>query len=185
MAVAAVIGAVGAAGVYTANKAANQQKAAQDRALEEQKKANAQALETAKAEEERAEVAYNQANQQRPEVAAIVSRSQEAATQGAASTVLTGGNKDKLVATPPAVTGGDKGLKDKLTATTTAIDKIATAPAAVTGEGTVNPLAQAVAKGKSKKGGGRGDASGGSLLTGQIGVDPSLLSLGGNTLLGS
>ncbi len=172
MGVAAVIGAVGAAGVYTANKAANQQRAAQEKALEEQKRANAQALEVAQAEEERAEVAYNQANQQRPEVAAIVSRSQEAATQGAASTVLTGGNKglkDKLIATPP----------------TTAIDKIATAPAAVTGEGVVNPLAQAVAKGKSKKGGGRGDASGGSLLTGQIGVDPSLLSLGGNTLLGS
>jgi len=175
MVVTAIVGAT-AATVYTANKAANQQRAAQDRALEEQKRANAQALEVAKAEEERAEVAYNQANQQRPEVAAIVGRSQEAATQGAASTVLTGGNK---------------GLKDKLTATTTAINNIATAPAAVTGEGvatggsTVNPLAQAVAKGKTKKSGGRGDSSGGSLLTGQIGVDPSLLSLGGNTLLGS
>ena len=49
----------------------------------------------------------------------------------------------------------------------------------------VNPVAQAVAQGKSKKGGGRGDASGGSLLTGQVGVDPSALNLGGNSLLGN
>jgi len=129
MVVTAIVGAT-AATVYTANKAANQQKAAQDRALAEQKKANAQALETAQAEEERAEIAYNQANQQRPEVAAIVSRSQEAATQGAASTVLTG-------------------------------------------------------KGKKGGGGGRGGSGSGSLLTGQVGVDPSMLNLGGNTLLGS
>ena len=163
MVVTAIVGAT-AATVYTANKAANQQRAAQERALEEQKRANAQALEVAQAEEERAEIAYNQANQQRPEVAAIVSRSQDAANQGAASTVLTGGNKDKLTATAPAAVTGE---------------------GAATGGSTVNPLAQAVAKGNSKKGGGRGDASGGSLLTGQIGVDPSLLSLGGNTLLGS
>tara|TARA_R100000353_G_scaffold72880_1_gene55744 strand:- start:1014 stop:1382 length:369 start_codon:yes stop_codon:yes gene_type:complete len=122
MVVTAIVGAT-AATVYTANKAANQQKKAQQAALAQQQKANEQALETAKAEEERAEVAYNQANQKQPEVAAIVSRSQEAATQGVASTVLTG---------------------------------------------------------KGKKGGG-----GGSLLTGQVGVDPSMLNLGGNTLLGS
>ena len=30
-----------------------------------------------------------------------------------------------------------------------------------------------------------GDASGGSLLTGQVGVDPSALNLGGNSLLGN
>ena len=104
--------------------------------------ANQQAKEQAEAEAKRAEIAYNQANQQQPEVQAIISRSQEAATQGPAATVLTSGN-------------------------------------------TVNPLAQAVAKGKGKKSGGRGDSSGGSLLTGQVGVDPSALNLGGNSLLGN
>ena len=142
MAVSAVVAAVGTAGVIVAKNAADEQKRAQDRALAEQRKANEQVKQAAEAEAQRAEIAYNQANQQQPEVQAIISRSQEAATQGPAATVLTGGN-------------------------------------------TVNPLAQAVAKGKDKKGGGRGDASGGSLLTGQVGVDPSALNLGGNSLLGN
>ena len=142
MAVSAVVAAVGTAGVIVAKNAADEQKRAQDRALAEQRKANEQVKQAAEAEAQRAEIAYNQANQQQPEVQAIISRSQEAATQGPAATVLTGSN-------------------------------------------TVNPLAQAVAKGKDKKGGGRGDASGGSLLTGQVGVDPSALNLGGNSLLGN
>ena len=126
-----------------ANNRAREQRKQQERALEQQRIANQQAKETAEAEAQRADIAYNQANQQQPEVQAIISRSQEAATQGPAATVLTGGNN------------------------------------------MVNPVAQAVAKGKSKKGGGRGDASGGSLLTGQVGVDPSALNLGGNSLLGN
>lgn len=142
MVVSAVVAAVGTAGVVVAKNAADEAKRAQDRALAEQKRANEQAKQQAEAEAQRAEIAYNQANQQQPEVQAIISRSQEAATQGPASTVLTSGN-------------------------------------------TVNPLAQAVAKGKNKTGGGRGDASGGSLLTGQVGVDPSALNLGGNSLLGN
>jgi len=142
MVVSAVVAAVGTAGVIVAKNAADEQKRAQDRALAEQRKANEQARQAAEAEAKRAEIAYNQANQQQPEVQAIISRSQEAATQGPAATVLTSGN-------------------------------------------TVNPLAQAVAKGKNKTGGGRGDASGGSLLTGQVGVDPSALNLGGNSLLGN
>jgi len=143
MAVSAVVAAVGTAGVIVAKNAADEQKRAQNRALEEQRKANEQARQTAEAEAQRAEIAYNQANQQKPEVQAIISRSQEAAQQGPASTVLTGGSN------------------------------------------TVNPVAQAVAKGKTKKSTGRGDASGGSLLTGQVGVDPSVLNLGGNSLLGN
>ena len=143
MAVSAVVAAVGTAGVIVAKNAADEQKRAQNRALEEQRKANEQARQTAEAEAQRAEIAYNQANQQKPEVQAIISRSQEAAQQGPASTVLTGGSS------------------------------------------TVNPVAQAVAKGKTKKSTGRGDASGGSLLTGQVGVDPSVLNLGGNSLLGN
>ena len=125
-----------------ANNRAREQRKQQEKALEQQRIANQQAKETAEAEAQRADIAYNQANQQQPEVQAIISRSQEAATQGPAATVLTSGN-------------------------------------------TVNPLAQAVAKGKGKKSGGRGDASGGSLLTGQVGVDPSALNLGGNSLLGN
>ena len=143
MVVSAVVAAVGTAGVIVAKNAADEQKRAQDRALAEQRKANEQARQAAEAEARRAEIAYNQANQQQPEVQAIISRSQEAATQGPAATVLTGGST------------------------------------------TVNPVAQAVAKGKNKTGGGRGDASGGSLLTGQVGVDPSALNLGGNSLLGN
>ena len=143
MAVSAVVAAVGTAGVIVAKNAADEQKRAQDRALAEQRKANEQVKQAAEAEAQRAEIAYNQANQQQPEVQAIVSRSEEAANQGPAATVLTGGDN------------------------------------------MVNPVAQAVAKGKGKKSGGRGDASGGSLLTGQVGVDPSTLNLGGNSLLGN
>ena len=142
MVVSAVVAAASTYVAVTAKNAMDEQKRAQDRALEQQKIANQQAKEQAEAEAKRAEIAYNQANQQHPEVQAIISRSQEAATQGPAATVLTSGN-------------------------------------------TVNPLAQAVAKGKGKKSGGRGDSSGGSLLTGQVGVDPSALNLGGNSLLGN
>ena len=135
-----------AATVYStveANNRAREQRKAQEAALQQQRIANQQAKETATAEAERADIAYNQANQQQPEVQAIVSRSEEAAQQGPAATVLTGGSN------------------------------------------MVNPVAQAVAKGKTKKSTGRGDASGGSLLTGQVGVDPSALNLGGNSLLGN
>ena len=142
MVVSAVVAAASTYVAVTAKNAMDEQKRAQDRALEQQRIANQQAKEQAEAEARRAEIAYNQANQQQPEVQAIISRSQEAANQGPAATVLTSGN-------------------------------------------TVNPLAQAVAKGKNKTGGGRGDASGGSLLTGQVGVDPSALNLGGNSLLGN
>ena len=142
MVVSAVVAAASTYVAVTAKNAMDEQKRAQDRALEQQKIANQQAKEQAEAEAKRAEIAYTQANQQHPEVQAIISRSQEAATQGPAATVLTSGN-------------------------------------------TVNPLAQAVAKGKGKKSGGRGDSSGGSLLTGQVGVDPSALNLGGNSLLGN
>ena len=142
MVVTAVVSAAAAYTAVTVKNQADEAKRAQNRALEQQKIANQQAKEQAEAEARRAEIAYNQANQQQPEVQAIISRSQEAANQGPAATVLTSGN-------------------------------------------TVNPLAQAVAKGKNKTGGGRGDSSGGSLLTGQVGVDPSALNLGGNSLLGN
>lgn len=134
------------AAVYTGvtvKNAADEQKRAQDRALAEQKKANEQTRQQAEAENKRAEVAYNQANQQQPEVQAIVSRSEQAAQSGPASTVLTGGS-----------------------------------------DAMVNPAAQAVASGRKKSGKGGGDQGGGSLLTGTVGVDPSALNLGGNTLLG-
>ena len=143
MVVSAVVAAASTYVAVTAKNAMDEQKRAQDRALEQQKIANQQAKEQAEAEAKRAEIAYNQANQQQPEVQAIVSRSEEAANQGPAATVLTGGDN------------------------------------------MVNPVAQAVAKGKGKKSTGRGDASGGSLLTGQVGVDPSALNLGGNSLLGN
>jgi len=144
MAVAAVVAAVGTASVVVAKNAADEQKRAQDRALEVQKQANQQTREATQAEADRADVAYNQANQQQPEVQAIVSRSEQAAQSGPASTVLTGGSNAM-----------------------------------------VNPAAQAVASSKKKKGsGGGGDQGGGSLLTGTVGVDPSSLNLGGNTLLG-
>ena len=87
MGVAAVIGAVGAAGVYVASKSANEQKRAQDRALQEQRAANEQARETAQAEAERADIEYNRAVQKQPEVEAIVSRSEQAAKSGPAATV--------------------------------------------------------------------------------------------------
>ena len=145
MVVTAVVASV-AATTYTAvvaKNAADEQKRAQDRALEVQKQANQQTREATQAEADRADVAYTQANQQQPEVQAIVSRSEQAATQGPSSTVLTGGS-----------------------------------------DAMVNPAAQAVASGRKKSGKGGGDQGGGSLLTGTVGVDPSALNLGGNTLLG-
>ena len=142
-----VVTAVVAATVYStisANNRANEQRKQQQKALEAQQQANTQAQEQAQAEADRADVEYNRASQQQPEVQAIVSRSEQAAQSGPASTVLTGGS-----------------------------------------DAMVNPAAQAVAGGKKKKGQGGGDQGGGSLLTGTVGVDPSALNLGGNTLLGS
>ena len=121
MGVAAVIGAVGAAGVYTASKAANQQKQAQQAALAQQQQAQQQAKQAATAQAQRADIEYNRAVRKQPEVEAIVSASEQAAKSGPAATILT----------------------------------------------------------KNKKQGS------GSLLTGQIGVDPSSLNLSSNTLLGS
>ena len=143
MVVTAVVAAAATYTAVTVKNQADEQKRAQDRALEQQKIANEQARQQATAEADRADVAYNQANQQQPEVQAIVSRSEQAAQSGPASTVLTGGS-DTMV----------------------------------------NPTAQAVASSKKKKGQGGGDQGGGSLLTGTVGVDPSALNLGGNTLLG-
>ena len=60
-----------------ANNRAREQRKQQERALEQQRIANQQAKETAEAEAQRADIAYNQANQQQPEVQAIVSRSEE------------------------------------------------------------------------------------------------------------
>ena len=146
MVVTAVVAAAATYTAVTVKNQADEQKRAQNRALEQQKIANEQARQQATAEADRADVAYNQANQQQPEVQAIVSRSEQAATQGPSSTVLTGGS------------GGSDAM--------------------------VNPAAQAVASGRKKSGKGGGDQGGGSLLTGTVGVDPSALNLGGNTLLG-
>jgi len=143
MVVTAVVAAAATYTAVTVKNQADEQKRAQNRALEQQKIANEQARQQATAEADRADVAYNQANQQQPEVQAIVSRSEQAAQSGPASTVLTGGS-----------------------------------------DAMVNPAAQAVASSKKKKGSGGGDQGGGSLLTGTVGVDPSALNLGGNTLLG-
>ena len=143
MVVTAVVAAAATYTAVTVKNQADEQKRAQNRALEQQKIANEQARQQATAEADRADVAYNQANQQQPEVQAIVSRSEQAAQSGPAATVLTGGS-DTMV----------------------------------------NPTAQAVASSKKKKGQGGGDQGGGSLLTGTVGVDPSALNLGGNTLLG-
>ena len=142
MVVSAIVAAASTYVAVTAKNAADEQKRAYKRSLEQQKIANEQQRQIAEAENKRAEIAYNQANQQQPEVQAIISRSEEAANQGPAATVLTSGNK-------------------------------------------VNPVAQAVAKGRSKKGQGGGDMGGGSLLTGQVGVNPEALNLGGNSLLGN
>jgi len=144
MVVTAVVAAAATYTAVTVKNQADEAKRAQNRALAAQQQANTQAAEQAQAEADRADVEYNRASQQQPEVQAIVSRSEQAAQSGPASTVLTGGSNAM-----------------------------------------VNPAAQAVAGGKKKRGQGGGDQGGGSLLTGTVGVDPSALNLGGNTLLGS
>ena len=113
MVVTAVVASV-AATTYTAvvaKNAADEQKRAQNRALAEQQKANQQAAEQAQAEADRADVAYNQANQQQPEVQAIVSRSEQAATQGPSSTVLTGGSGGSDAMVNPAAQAVASGRK--------------------------------------------------------------------------
>ena len=90
MGLAAVVGAVGAAGVYVASKSANEQKRAQDRALQEQRAANEQARETAQAEADRADMEQNKANRQTADVGAITDESVLAGKGGAAGTMLTG-----------------------------------------------------------------------------------------------
>ena len=88
MAVSAAI-AIGAS-TYVAVKSANEQKKVQQKALEEQRRANAVAETRAKAEQQRSEQEYNRANRQNVDIESALDASELAAKQGASGTLLTG-----------------------------------------------------------------------------------------------
>mgnify|MGYP003140304727 CR=1 FL=1 len=164
MAVTTAIAAVAGVGyqIYSGEQAKNRQK----QALQMQSQANEDARQTAQAEADRADIEYNRAVRKQPEVAAIVSRSEQAAKSGPASTILTGNNATETA------TNVEEQMSDANT-----YDR-----------GTTNPAAAEVANNRAadaKNRQGKKGMGSGSLLTGQIGVDPSLLNLSSNTLLGS
>ena len=88
MAVSAAI-AIGAS-TYVAVKSANEQKKVQQKALDEQRRANTVAETRAKAEAQRSEQEYNRANRQNVDVGSALDASELAARQGASGTLLTG-----------------------------------------------------------------------------------------------
>lgn len=84
---AAVTAVVGTA--YTI-KRGEEAKKEQERALNEQRKANTNAQVMAEKAETRADMEYNKQNKKRADVSSIVSESEQAGKSGAAGTMLTG-----------------------------------------------------------------------------------------------
>ena len=89
MAVTAIIAST-VVGVGTSIYQGQQQKKAQKKQLEQQRKFNEEAKATAKEAQDRADVEQNKANQRRADVSAIRSQGEQAALTGPAGTMLTG-----------------------------------------------------------------------------------------------
>ena len=88
MGVVAAIAAVGS--TVVAVTSANNQRKVQERALEDQRKANDRAESRAMAEKQRSEQEYNRANRQNVDVESALDASELSAQQGASGTLLTG-----------------------------------------------------------------------------------------------
>ena len=87
----AVVGAIAAIGTTIASvSAANEQRKIQKKQLEQQRRANEQALTRAEEEKQRSEMEYNRANRQNVDVESALDASELSAQQGASGTLLTG-----------------------------------------------------------------------------------------------
>ena len=87
----AVVGAIAAIGTTIASvSAANEQRKIQKKQLEQQRRANEQALTRAEEEKQRSEMEYNRANRQNVDVESSLDAAELSAQQGASGTLLTG-----------------------------------------------------------------------------------------------
>ena len=87
----AVVGAIAAIGTTIASvSAANEQRKIQKKQLEQQRRANEQALTRAEEEKQRSEMEYNRANRQNVDVESALDASKLSTKQGASGTLLTG-----------------------------------------------------------------------------------------------
>ena len=88
--VPALVGGSAAYAAVTLKNQADEQKRAQEKALQVQKQANAQAKKQGEALLEQEQMAYNQANKKKVNVAGISDASQMAGKTGQSGTMLTG-----------------------------------------------------------------------------------------------
>ncbi len=106
----AVVGAIAAIGTTIASvSAANEQRKIQKKQLEQQRRANEQALTRANEEKERAEMEYNRANRQNVDVESALDASKLSTKQGASGTLLTGSmgvNPEELDTSKNTLLGG-------------------------------------------------------------------------------
>ena len=106
----AVVGAIAAIGTTIASvSAANEQRKIQKKQLEQQRRANEQALTRAEEEKQRSEMEYNRANRQNVDVESALDASTVSTIQGASGTLLTGSmgvNPEELDTSKNTLLGG-------------------------------------------------------------------------------
>tara|TARA_Y100000401_G_scaffold67181_1_gene53757 strand:- start:49 stop:372 length:324 start_codon:yes stop_codon:yes gene_type:complete len=106
----AVVGAIAAIGTTIASvSAANEQRKIQKKQLEQQRRANEQALTRAEEEKQRSEMEYNRANRQNVDVESALDASKLSTKQGASGTLLTGSmgvNPEELDTSKNTLLGG-------------------------------------------------------------------------------
>ena len=106
----AVVGAIAAIGTTIASvSAANEQRKIQKKQLEQQRRANDQALTRAVEENQRSEMEYNRANRQNVDVESALDASKLSTKQGASGTLLTGSmgvNPEELDTSKNTLLGG-------------------------------------------------------------------------------
>ena len=106
----AVVGAIAAIGTTIASvSAANEQRKIQKKQMEQQRRANEQALTRAEEEKQRSEMEYNRANRQNVDVESALDASKLSTKQGASGTLLTGSmgvNPEELDTSKNTLLGG-------------------------------------------------------------------------------
>ena len=106
----AVVGAIAAIGTTIASvSAANEQRKIQKKQMEQQRRANEQALTRAEEEKQRSEMEYNRANRQNVDVESALDASKLSPKQGASGTLLTGSmgvNPEELDTSKNTLLGG-------------------------------------------------------------------------------
>ena len=105
-----VVGAIVAIGSTIASVSqANEQRKIQKKQLEQQRRANEQALTRAEEEKQRSEMEYNRANRQNVDVESALDASKLSTKQGASGTLLTGSmgvNPEELDTSKNTLLGG-------------------------------------------------------------------------------